>query len=338
MLALRLLLAAVFAVAGAAKLRDADGSRGALEDFGVPSRLAGPGGVLLPLAEIAIAVGLLFPPSARWAALAAVVLLAAFVGAIANALAHGRTPDCHCFGQLHSEPAGRSTLARNVVLIAVAAAVAVFGPGPAVHSWIAERSAGELAVLAVSLAAAALAAYQLAEWSRRRARRRKKEYAITQLAATYEPSGLPVGSPAPAFTLPGADGEPRTLESLCALGRPVVLVFVHPDCIPCRLLLPRVAEWRSRLAADVTIAVISNGSVEDNESLLNEHGIDDYLLQQNGETYIAYELRQGTPSAVVVDPHRRIASSGVAGEFAIEELIRLTLRRDQPLAEPSLSR
>jgi hypothetical protein len=35
-------------------------------------------------------------------------------------LARGRTPDCHCFGQLHSAPAGWKTLARNRVLAVVA--------------------------------------------------------------------------------------------------------------------------------------------------------------------------------------------------------------------------
>src|SRR5918996_1765177 len=131
-LAMRLVLAGVFATAGVAKLLDLTGSRRALEDFGVPGRLARPGGVLLPLFEIAIAAALLFPSSARWGAFAAAGLLGAFIVVIANALAHGRAPDCHCFGQLHSEPAGWSTLARNGVLIALAGTVTAIGPGPAV--------------------------------------------------------------------------------------------------------------------------------------------------------------------------------------------------------------
>ena len=127
-LALSLLLAGVFAVAGVAKLRDAEGSRQALEDFGVPARFSRVGGVLLPLIEIAVAIALMVPATARWAALAAAALLAAFMVAIANAMRQGRAPDCHCFGQLHSEPAGRSTLVRNAVLLAMAGIVAAFGP------------------------------------------------------------------------------------------------------------------------------------------------------------------------------------------------------------------
>ena len=43
-LGVRIVLAAVFAVAGIAKLLDAAGSRGALEGFGVPRRAARPAG------------------------------------------------------------------------------------------------------------------------------------------------------------------------------------------------------------------------------------------------------------------------------------------------------
>jgi uncharacterized membrane protein YphA (DoxX/SURF4 family) len=45
-----LLLATVFLVAGAAKLTDRSGSRRALIDFGMTRALAGPLGLLLPLA------------------------------------------------------------------------------------------------------------------------------------------------------------------------------------------------------------------------------------------------------------------------------------------------
>ncbi len=47
-------------------------------------------------------------------------LLSVFVVGITYNLARGRNPECHCFGQLHSAPAGWKTLARNGVLAAVA--------------------------------------------------------------------------------------------------------------------------------------------------------------------------------------------------------------------------
>src|SRR2546423_5594141 len=52
-LAARLVLFAVFAAAGAAKLRDLQATRYTLEDFGLSARAAGPVAVLLPLAALA---------------------------------------------------------------------------------------------------------------------------------------------------------------------------------------------------------------------------------------------------------------------------------------------
>src|SRR5438552_6717067 len=105
-LAIRILLAAVFATAGVGKLRDLEGSREAMRDFGVSERIASPAGLLLPLGELAAAVLLVLRPTAQVGAALALVLLLAFVAGIANALRHGVTPDCHCFGQIHSAPAG----------------------------------------------------------------------------------------------------------------------------------------------------------------------------------------------------------------------------------------
>jgi uncharacterized membrane protein YphA (DoxX/SURF4 family)/peroxiredoxin len=336
-LGLRLLLVGVFATAGVAKLLDLTGSRRALEDFGVPVRLARPGGVLLPLFEITIAAALLFLGSARWGAFAAAGLLGAFIVVIANALAHGRAPDCHCFGQLHSEPAGWTTLARNGLLIGVALTIVAFGPGPSIPGWIGERSALELAVLAAALAALAFGAFRLRAWKQRRERRQHVLSVVAQIEAQGQPAGKAVGSEAPPFALRGVRGDKVTLESLRTRGKPVVLVFVHPRCGPCRELLPELGEWQLTLAQNLTIAVLSEGSVAANRTLSEDHGVADFLLQERNEVYRAYEVRAGTPAAVVVDPGGTIAGPTVGGRLAIEELIRLTLRRRESQDQPSLA-
>src|SRR5436190_11775318 len=136
----RLVLVAVFLVAGVAKLADLAGSRQAMRDFGVPDKLADFFGLFLPLAELAVAVSLVVPLTAWWGAVGALVLLLIFVAGIGYNLAQGRTPDCHCFGQLHSAPAGWSTLIRNLVLAGVAGVVVGFGrnmPAPALTESLA---------------------------------------------------------------------------------------------------------------------------------------------------------------------------------------------------------
>src|SRR5262249_6071948 len=128
MLLVRLVLALIFVVAGLAKLADLAGSRQALRDFGVPTRLANPFGLLLPLAELTVSVALLPTLTAWWGALGALALLLFFMVGISYNLARGRRPDCHCFGQLHSAPAGWPTLTRNVVLAAGAGSIVWLRP------------------------------------------------------------------------------------------------------------------------------------------------------------------------------------------------------------------
>src|SRR5438067_1778070 len=154
LLAARLLLAALFVVAALAKLADRAGSRHALIDFGVPAQLASPLGVLLPVAELAVAVALIPARSAVWGAAGALALLLLFIAGIAVNLALGRKPDCHCFGQLSSGPAGWPTLVRNIVLAGVAVFVISQGPGASgveVMGWLAELGGGGTVAIVASL-------------------------------------------------------------------------------------------------------------------------------------------------------------------------------------------
>src|SRR6476661_5582030 len=123
----RLFLAGVFALSGITKLMDPDGSRKAVAGFGVPERYAMAGGIALPIAELAIALLLLPVSTAWWGALAALLLLAAFIAGIVYNLRRGNTPDCHCFGKIHSEPIGTATLVRDGIFAAVSLFIVAFG-------------------------------------------------------------------------------------------------------------------------------------------------------------------------------------------------------------------
>jgi hypothetical protein len=83
-----------------------------------------------------------------WGALGALALLSVFVVGISVNLARGRTPDCHCFGQLHSAQTGWKTLARNGVLAAVAGFVLwegyYGGAGPSALAWLGVFSTAQL--------------------------------------------------------------------------------------------------------------------------------------------------------------------------------------------------
>ncbi|MCA1589826.1 MAG: DoxX family protein, partial [Acidobacteria bacterium] len=104
LLIIRLVLFGVFATAGATKSLDLDGSEKAMRDFGVPAAFARVFGILLPAAEIAVALSLLFVSFAWFGSIAAAGLLALFTSVMVYQSAKGNAPDCHCLGQIHSEP------------------------------------------------------------------------------------------------------------------------------------------------------------------------------------------------------------------------------------------
>src|SRR5215207_4190617 len=312
-------------VAGASKLADCKGSREALVDFGVPSFLASPLGILLPLIELAAAAALIPAGTAWWGAVGALALLLMFVAGIGTNLALGRKPDCHCFGQLHSAPAGWKTLTRNGVLALVAGLVVLrlF----AVQWWFLVhllRQNGRLLVRLEALEA------MLGTGGGE---------APSQNGA-QRAAGLPVGTQAPSFSLPGLHGETLTLEALRASGKPVMLLFTDPDCGPCTALLPEIRRWQKEHAQEeLTISLISLGSVEQNRAKSTEHGLREVLLQKEWEVAHAYEA-YGTPSAVLVRPDGKIASPLAQGSDAIKALVyeaaqgRVPTQR--PLVQPQL--
>jgi methylamine dehydrogenase accessory protein MauD len=319
----RILLAVVFATAGVAKLLDRTGTREALQGFGVPSFALATGAILLPVAELATAVALVPHPSAQWGGIAALVLLLGFIAGITNALLRGEAPDCHCFGQLQSEPAGRGTLARNIVLAAMAGLVTVEGPGPSVTAWAGARSAAELVAVAAGVAAVVLAAVALRLWQSNRDLRRDLGQARAELAEF--PPGLPVGAPAPGFSLRNIEGETVTLDALRARGRPVMLVFISPGCGPCQLLFPELLRWQAMLANEITIAVISDGTPAENRVIVGDRGAQ-VLLQERLEVMRAYRV-SGTPVTVLINSEGKIASQPISGAITGESFIRLTVRR-----------
>jgi peroxiredoxin/uncharacterized membrane protein YphA (DoxX/SURF4 family) len=335
LLAARLLLALVFMVAGLAKLVDRAGARQALIDFGMPPPLAGPFGILLPLVELAVAVALIPRATAWWGALGALALLLLFVVGIAYNLTRGRTPDCHCFGQLHSAPAGRRTLARNAGLAALAGLVVWHGPGQSGASVVDGLSslttspgvspAVGLLLLGLLVGEGWLLLNLLRQNGRLLLRIEALEEqfdsgALASLQPDQLPAGLPVSAPAPGFRLASLDGETVTLDALRMVGKPVVLIFSDPGCGPCTALLPDVARWQRDYAITLTIALISRGDPEANRAKHAEHGIVHVLLQEHQEVAQAY-LAQGTPAAVLVRADGTIGSRLAVGAQAISDLV-----------------
>jgi uncharacterized membrane protein YphA (DoxX/SURF4 family) len=139
-----LVVAAVFLVAGVAKLSDRPSTAATFTALGVPA--AHPLATAVPLAEIVLGAGLVVAP--RPAAVGGLVLLAAFTVVVVTALRRGVRVGCGCFGTARRQPISFVEVARNAML-AVATAVALLAPAP--------RWPGLAAVVAVTGATAAAA-------------------------------------------------------------------------------------------------------------------------------------------------------------------------------------
>jgi len=336
LLVARLVLAATFLLAGVTKLIDLAGSKKAMRDFGLPISIADVAGIALPVAELVVAV-LLLPVATAWSgALGALVLLAAFLAGIGYNLAQGRTPDCHCFGQVHSEPIGPATIARNGVLAVLAAMVLIGGwndPGPSVVGWWRDlATAGRVGTVAAVVAFVALAveAWFMLQLLQQNGRLLLRLEALESGVANGEApnpaspaAGLPVGSAAPEFSLPDLDGETVSLTALRAAGKPVMVLFTDPGCGPCTALMPEVAQWRRDHAGAFTMALVSRGSRDANLARAEAHGLGRMLLQEQREVAARYRM-EGTPAAVLVRPNGTIGSSPAFGADAIRALVTMT--------------
>jgi peroxiredoxin/uncharacterized membrane protein YphA (DoxX/SURF4 family) len=351
----RALLGGVFLVAGLSKLKDRAGSRQSFVDFGLPLGLAKPFGILLPICEVIVAIGLL-PASFAWiSAIGALVLLALFILGISVALMQGKKPDCHCFGQIHSKPIGWDLVGRNAALATIAGLVIQAGPRqPSFSSALiaaSNQTLGGTVLVVLALATLVLLLFQswlifqlIRQGGRVLLRLDALEKQIGGVAAPEAgtPKGLPVGETAPAFELPDLQGDSVSLDQLLGEGKSVLLLFTHPGCGPCNALLPEAAGWQRDAADDFRIVLVSQGSRDENFAKMREYGLKTVLLQREHELSDLYDAL-GTPSAVLVRPDGTIGSLVATGADAIRALVSNTINESiaglfaDPLQEGALA-
>jgi thiol-disulfide isomerase/thioredoxin len=322
---------------GRGKARRSSGGRQALIDFGVPPRLAPALAMALPLAELAVALALIPVPSAWFGAVGALSLLLLFVFAIGVNLALGRTPDCHCFGQLHCAPAGWSTLMRNAGLAFIAGFIVLQGwdnPGASITDWYGDLTTAQRAgavgglVALILLAAEGVLLFQILRQQgriliRMKALQQRLSSGAVPAAAndTAAPVvGLSIGTRAPGFRLNELFGQGITLEDLTAAGKPVLLFFTNPNCGPCQALMPNIARWQRDHTAALTIAVVTEGTADENRVKSTQAGISQVLLQNKREIAEIYQA-WGTPAAVLIRPDGTVGSPVAQGADAIRALV-----------------
>ena len=332
----RVLLAGVFLISGTSKLISGfSNSRKTLADFGVPKFFVGPLSFVLPIVELMIGCLLLPGTSAWFGAIAAAALLLVFNAGVAANLALGKHPKCNCFGQLHSEPIGWRTFARNIVMAGLACLLVWEGrvqPGlNSLRSYqrFTYQEVGLIALAVAMCVSFAVGAFLVLHLFRQNGRLLLRIEALEarplvgNQPVPFRPApfvGLPIGSKAIPFDLPNVRGSRATLDSLLNPGKPLLLISTDPNCGPCNSLMPEVTEWQEKLAGEVTIALLSHGRLTDNQKKAAEFSLKNVLVEKShkiAEKYYAV----GTPTGVLVRSDGTIGSPAMGGADAIRQFV-----------------
>jgi thiol-disulfide isomerase/thioredoxin/uncharacterized membrane protein YphA (DoxX/SURF4 family) len=336
-LILRIFLAVVFLVAAVGKLLDRKGSEQALKDFEVPAPLIRPVAAFLPWIELAVAFSFLFVASAWFGSVAAIVLLASFTAGMLVQYFKGNAPDCHCFGQIHSEPVGVKSIIRNVLLALPAIVLAVLGrgaQGTELSGLDGNDISGnmmQLVIGALILALLTAVVFMLRKVLEQQAQviRRieilevisSEGKEVTREEAMGNPhAGLPLGSPLPAIEMTDAEGRATNSNSVLSREVPSLVLFVGPNCHPCESLIPDIREWTSEFEGVLDFVLVSSGTVDENLKKFGEEN-SGRIFVQNDRSVADLLGAMWTPTAILVDSKGAIASRNAVGDSAIRELV-----------------
>jgi thiol-disulfide isomerase/thioredoxin/uncharacterized membrane protein YphA (DoxX/SURF4 family) len=338
LLLIRLTLFGILAVAGIGKLLDLDGSEKAVKGFGVPDTLAKPVALLLPVAEMVFAFCLLFVGLSWIGALGALLLLIAFIAGMFAQMIRGNAPDCHCFGQIHSEPVGAKSLIRNFVIALLPIALIVAGRGNQGYplggsdSQITQNVV--VAFLSVGLIITASYLYRLFGENRKLVRRLEFLEALENGGAPIERDEMgnptdarPIGAPFPDFSLPDTTGRLVTFEHLLVDFKPKIFLFVSPNCDPCKSMIPQFRKWKEQFEGRLGLVFVSSGSAAENIERFGEELASVMLLQEKKE--LANKVYcKWTPTALFVSADGNIAGHPAVGEGSISDLFDKLARED----------
>jgi len=330
-LTIRLTLFGVFALAAIGKFLDLEGSEKAVKDFGTPDEFAKMFAIAIPFAELAFAFCFLFPSTAWVGAVGGSILLLSFTGGMVWQMANGKAPDCHCFGQIYSEPVSRKTLVRNIIFSFLALFLVVRGrDGQGMELSSSNDDTMSILLIFFLLAISVAALLYLKRILDTQSEILKRIELLEVLSREGTPvnrsdvghpnDGLPIGARFPEFDLQTTVGAKVSLQSLLEGGHGAVVLFVSPTCEPCRTLLPDMERWEAELGDRVNFVLMSSGEVEANREKFAGVFADDVVLQEKREVADAVQARW-TPTALYVRADGTIGSHLAAGDAAIRELI-----------------
>ena len=305
-----LTLAVVLATSGVAKLRDRRATRDAFDALRVPAVVpADAAATSLPWAEIALAALLVVSPSGVLVPVAAavVLLMLAYTWIIARALGFDEPVTCSCFGSLGRHDVDSTTLVRNLLLTAMAAAALWFAvAGGSVPGAVVELDGNDWWALLASVAAAAAAVLVTGGGSSNATNTHAHDLDL----GDYERQRIPYAS------VVLHDGTTASLAEL-ARTQARLVVILNPGCSPCVRTAEKLDVWAQKLAPAVGVLVV----YADKDSAASPDGHAPELSAWEPERNVRRVFDVVTPAAVLLGADGFLAGGPVDGEDEVTELV-----------------
>jgi hypothetical protein len=314
---LTLLVCAILAWSGVAKLRAPGSVDRAMRQLRVPAPLAGrPLQRAIPWAEILLALALLLLSGpwavAAWAA--ALALFMVYLVLITRAAAQPIKVSCNCFG-LTSAPVTKWTVARNALLATsavVGLVTALTVPSSALGHVVALDASGWMLVFVVALIGAT--AFAL---GRDFAGGTAPEPGPSNGSSAIGGDAADASAPTtPSAVVEREPGRPLLLSDL-AIERPALLLYLSPTCASCGQIAERLPAWAARVRdVDVVVVAQSWTKVEWLDDAVRAFAVVDVARS------VAMSLGMPrVPAAAVLSPDGVVADGPVAGPEGISALM-----------------
>ncbi len=323
-----LLLAVVLVVSGIAKARDGESVTESFITLQLPPWLARSiAPALLPWGELVLAVALVV--LGGWlgsiAAVAAVLLFAAYLWVIARALGFDHPVECGCLGRLGLGVVGPVTVVRNVLLFGLAVWTLidqVIAGRSVLSRWL--EAGGDswawLGVVAVSVVAAGLMVYAGKDRTESIAPSAVSAPAAEAYDGEAEPTELDPEdyerTPIPYLPLRRPDGTTLSMRTI-AMDRARLIVFINPGCGSCIPVLDALPDFRRQVPQLGIHLLFAYAEAAENPYVTPEMLGDEWFLDEDGVISVTMQL--ASPSAVLLGTDGYLAGGPVVGRDDVLE-------------------
>lgn len=133
---------------------------------------------------------------------------------------------------------------------------------------------------------------------------------VAPAGALLTGGGPEVGDRAPEFALEDWAGTEQKVGGASADGKSTLLFFLSPTCPVCKTLLPVLDSVRRAEQRWLRIVLASDGSREEHDAFVREHGLGSYPYLRSTELVLAYRVGK-LPYAALIDADGVLRAKGL---------------------------